>query len=139
MQSSFGIPQFGTTGFEQEGSGKRIALLGDPSSHGGSLVSTNQDGTLVVMIGDIGISVDFGSTFGMFGYGDTSLTEDMPERIPVCVEGCSHTCPIIGHGTTSVTAITIKSFHNGKLIVTYGAIAGCGAKITPSDRKVYVE
>jgi uncharacterized Zn-binding protein involved in type VI secretion len=57
--------------------------------------------------------------------------------IVVCANGCNHDCPI--HGTTAVTAVTTKSYVNGKLIITYGARAGCGAIITPPDRKHYVE
>jgi len=88
---------------------KKIACLGDSSNHGGTLISTNQDGRFL--------------TTG----------------IAVCANGCSHSCPIPGHGVTSVTAATIRSFVNGKLIITYGATAGCGATITPPERLVYVE
>jgi len=90
-------------------SGKIIALLGDGSSHGGTLVSTNQDGRFKVA-----------STV-------------------VCADQCNHSCPIIGHGTTAVTAITVKSYVNGKLIITYGATAGCGAVMQPPNRSVFVE
>jgi uncharacterized Zn-binding protein involved in type VI secretion len=83
---------------------KLIACLGDTSDHGGTLVTTNQDDKLIV------------------------------GGIPVCADQCLHACPIPGHGTTPVTAVTIKSFVNGKLIVTKDAVAGCGAKITPPDR-----
>ena len=88
---------------------KKIALLGDNSSHGGTLVTTNTDNTY-----------DVGGT-------------------PVCANGCMHACPIPGHGTTPVTAVTVKSFVNGKLVITENATAGCGALITPPDRKVYCE
>jgi uncharacterized Zn-binding protein involved in type VI secretion len=77
--------------------------------HGGTLVSTNQD--------------DRAST----------------NNIPVCVNGCDHSCPIPGHGITQVSAVTTRSFINGKLIITYGAVAGCGATITPPNRNVTVE
>ena len=87
----------------------KIALLGDPSSHGGTLTSTNQDGTVDVA------------------------------TIPICVSGCNHSCPIIGHGTTTVTAITTKTLINGKLVITTGAVAGCGAVINPPDRQINVE
>jgi uncharacterized Zn-binding protein involved in type VI secretion len=88
---------------------KKIALLGDSSSHGGLLISSNQDGSFTV------------------------------DGIPVCAHGCSHSCPLPEHGVTSVAAVTIKSKINGKLIVTEGAVAGCGAVITPPGRDVYVE
>jgi uncharacterized Zn-binding protein involved in type VI secretion len=86
---------------------KLIALLGDSSSHGGTIITSNQDGT--------------------FDVGGTE----------VAVNGALHSCP--SHGVTSITAITIKSFQNGKLILTTGAIAGCGAIIQPPDRGVIVE
>jgi len=88
---------------------RNIACLGDNSNHGGVLVSTNQD-----------------NKFKVAG-------------INVCANGCMHSCPITGHGTTAVSAIAVKSKVNGKLIITYGATAGCGAVITPPDRKCYVE
>jgi len=88
---------------------KKIALLGDSSSHGGSIISSNQDGTFKV------------------------------GGVEVAINGAQHYCPITNHGTTSITAVTIKSFHNGKLILTEGAVAGCGAVISPPDRNVYVE
>jgi uncharacterized Zn-binding protein involved in type VI secretion len=88
---------------------KKIALKGDSSSHGGSIITSNQDG-----------SFDVGGT-------------------EVAVNGAQHSCPLDGHGTTSITAITTKSKCNGKLILTENAVAGCGALITPPDRNVYVE
>lgn len=88
---------------------KKVAVKGDSSTHGGVVVTSGQDGTLTVAGQE------------------------------VAVQGAMHACPIQGHGTTSITAVTIKSFQNGKLIVTEGAVAGCGAVIQPTDRKVYVE
>lgn len=89
--------------------GKKVVLVGDSSNHGGVVITSNQDGTLKV--------------------GGSE----------VAVEGAQHSCPIEGHGTTSISAVTNKSYQNGKLILTEGAVAGCGAVISPSDRKVYVE
>lgn len=88
--------------------GMFIALLGDPSSHGGVISTSNQDGRLKV------------------------------GGIAVAAEGCSHVCPVEGHGTTSVVAITLKSYVNSKRIVSYGAVAGCGAIISPPNREVIV-
>jgi len=90
-------------------SGGKIAVLGDTSSHGGTIISTNQDGTFKVA------------------------------GVVVAVNGAQHSCPITGHGITPIVAVTIKSYHNGKLIITEGARAGCGAIIQPPDRKVEVE
>lgn len=86
-----------------------VVLVGDSSSHGGTVVSSNQSGTFTV------------------GGGD------------VAVEGALHSCPIQGHGITAISAVTIKSFHEGKLILTKGAVAGCGASITPPSRGVSIE
>lgn len=88
---------------------KKIAVIGDGSSHGGTIVTSNQDGKFKVAGG------------------------------VVAVNGAMHSCPITGHGTTSITAVTIKSYCNGKLIVTTGAVAGCGAVINPPNRNVNVE
>jgi len=110
MSLTFGTSTFGTILFGGSGSSvKPIAVLGDTSDHGGTLVTTNQD-----------------DRFSVVG-------------IPVCANGCEHYCPIPGHGRTAVTAITIKSFVNGKLIITRGARAECGAKIVPVNRGVYCE
>ena len=89
--------------------GKRVACIGDSSDHGGTITSHNQDGLLKV------------------------------SGVVLAVEGASHSCPIDGHGTTTISAITLKSYHNGKLILTTGAVAGCGAAMVPPDRKLYVE
>jgi len=111
MGGRFGTYMFGSTEFTIRvvQVGKRIVVLGDGSDHGGVVITTNQDGTLKVNGAD------------------------------VAVEGAKHSCPVTGHGITTITAVTIKSYHNGKLILTDGAIAGCGAVIQPVDRKVYVE
>ena len=111
MFGFFGSAEFGSTWFITPVVviKKNIALLGDPSSHGGIIITSNQDGTL-----------DVGGT-------------------AVAVHGASHSCPIPGHGITSISAITTKSYHNSKLILTRNAVAGCGAKILSPDRKVYVE
>jgi len=74
---------------------------------GGSIITSNQDGTLEV------------------------------GNIEVAVDGALLSCP--EHGVVSVSAITTKSFHNKKLILTHGAVAACGATIISPDRKVYVE
>lgn len=58
---------------------------------------------------------------------------------PVAVSGALHSCPIPYHGTTAITPITLKTYAGGKLIVTLGAIAGCGAIIIPKYRDIGVE
>lgn len=87
----------------------KIACIGDSSSHGGTIISSGQDGN--------------GTAKGQI----------------IAVQGAMHSCPIHGHGTTPITVITTKTKYNGKLIVTEGAVAGCGATITPTDRGVEVE
>ncbi len=88
---------------------KKIACLGDSSDHGGSITTANADGSCHAAGTD------------------------------VAVNGAMHTCPILGHGVTPITAITSKTFHNGKLVLTEDAVAACGAKMTPPDRNVYAE
>ena len=87
----------------------KIARLGDPSDHGGSIITTNQDDTVVA------------------------------NGIPVAVDGALHSCPIVGHGVTAITPIAIKTYINGKLVVTVGAQAGCGAVISDGSPNVFVE
>ncbi len=87
----------------------KIACVGDGSSHGGTIVSSNNDGKFKVA----------GAT--------------------VAVNGAQHSCPIPLHGVTSISAITVKSKCNGMLILTEGAVAGCGAVIAPPDRGCEVE
>ena len=87
----------------------RVVCLGDSSSHNGTVTSTDDDNSF-------------------FAAG-----------VKIAVQGAQHNCPIPGHGNTAITAITTKSYYNGKLILTYGATAGCGAVIEPPDRKFYIE
>jgi len=119
----------------------RIVCKGDGSSHGGTVTTTNLP--------------------------DNNFT--VSNTLLPAVQGAQHNCPIPGHGTTSITAITVKSFvgqksqrtyngggelfgvasfgglpegtpaDQGILILTYGATAGCGAIIEPPDRGLYVE
>ena len=114
MFGTFGSKQFGSswytpTGGPTPGAGKVISLVGDSSSHGGVITNSGQDGTLLV------------------------------GGVPVAVNGALHVCPLPYHGSTPITAITTKSFQNGKLILTHGAIAGCGATIISVGRPVFVE
>lgn len=105
----FGTYPFGGGGSALEALGKKVACVGDSSDHGGTITTLNDDGTVVV------------------------------DLTGIAVQGAQHSCPIALHGTTSITAVTIKSYINGKLILTQGTVAGCGARITPPDRKMYVE
>lgn len=93
--------------------GKSVVCIGDLSNHGGTVTSHNQDSTLTAA-GEL-----------------------------VALENARHVCPIDGHndplGYTLITAVTVKSYHNGKLILTELAFAGCGARIAPPNRRVFVE
>jgi len=120
--------------------GKNIAVLGDTSSHGGTIVTTNQDGTLIVTVGGgLQPPVSVGGMFGSFMWGELLGGGGQAVGLLPAVEGALHSCPIPGHGVTAISAATFKSYHNGKLILTIQAVAGCGAVILPPDRRVYVE
>lgn len=86
-----------------------VARLGDTSTHGGEIISTNQDNTVTA------------------------------NGIPIAVNGAIHRCPIDGHGDTAITAITVKTFINGELIITIGAQSGCGAVINSGSPTVFAE
>ncbi len=116
MISQFGSPEFAQTSFgggdakvHRISIGKLVAVIGDGASHPGVITTSNQDG-LAVLSG-----------------------------IAICVDQCLFACTIPGHGTTPITAITVRSKINGKLIVGYGAVAGCGAVITPPNRRLTCE
>ncbi len=84
---------------------RNVACVGDPATHPGAIATSGQDGTLKAA-GDV-----------------------------VAVQGATFACTIPGHGTTVINSVIKKTFHNGKLIVTEGAVAICGAKMNPPDRK----
>lgn len=117
---------------------KRIAVLGDTSDHGGTIITTNQDGTLIVTVGGgFAPPLSVGGMFGSFMWGELLGGGAQAVGLLPAVENALHSCPI--HGVTPITAVTVKSFHNSRLILTINAIAGCGARILPPDRRVYVE
>lgn len=106
--SRFGTFLFGATEFLRRiiGGSRIVACMDDDSSHGGTIITSGQDGTVLA-----GGSV-------------------------IAVDGASHSCPIDGHGVTAITPIIKKTRINGKLIITEGAIAGCGAIMSPINRNV---
>jgi len=87
---------------------RKIARLGDPSSHGGTIITSSASKTLV-------------------------------EGIPPSLDGDLHSCPIEDHGVTPIKAITTKTYVEGKLVLSDGAIAGCGAIIIGTAKKSFVE
>lgn len=104
--------------------GKLIACVNDKSTHGGFIMTSGDDNTFLV------------------------------SSKHVAVDGALHACPIndpthphgypitilgVTYYVSPIKAITVKSFHNGKLILTGGAMAACGAVITPDPRNCYVE
>jgi len=112
MFGTFGTFEFGAPWYlplEPPLVGGSIALLGDNSNHGGTIITSNQDGKFIVAGAE------------------------------VAVNGALHSCPIPGHGVTGITAKVTKSYCNGKLILTAGAVSGCGAVLEPPDRGIYVE
>lgn len=119
---------------------KRIACVGDTSDHGGEIISSNQDGTLVIGSGSAGASGAGGEgQYGTITYGSPAEGGGGVEGAVVAVHGAQFSCPI--HGIHNINAVTIKTYHNGRLILTEGAVveAPCLANITPPDRKIYIE
>lgn len=66
----FGFP-FGPSGSPAGSSAKVIACLGDTSTHGGSIITSGQDGTLAV--GGLPVAVD-GCQFNCPSHGTQTVT-----------------------------------------------------------------
>ncbi|NIT99783.1 MAG: hypothetical protein GWN01_02190 [Nitrosopumilaceae archaeon] len=122
MYSTWGQFMWADTFGANRYGGKLIVCIGDKSTHGGTVILTNQ--------------VD-----------DKLTCKDELVAVESAPEGVlQHLCPITGHGTytgsgwvTPITAVTVKSFHNGKLILTELAFSGCGARLAPPNRRCTVE
>lgn len=99
---------FGTTEFLRRilGGSRKVACVGDPGSHPGSISSSGQSGNKLYVNG-----------------------------IEVAVDGALFNCD--DHGLRPITPIITKTFRGGKLLITDGARASCGAMISAPDRKVY--
>lgn len=69
----------------------------------------------------------------------SASSDVMANGIGVARAGDSHACPISGHGVTPLSPITSKSMVNGRLVITVGATAGCGATITTGSPNVGAE
>ena len=116
MYGAFGQFELASDWSAQFGAkGKPIACVGDVSHHGGTIILTNQEDDKLTAMDEL------------------VAVETEPEGI------LQHSCPIPEHGVTPITAVTVKSYHNGKLILTYMAVAGCGARILPRNRRTFVE
>src|SRR6185437_6493965 len=74
-----------------------LLRLGDPSSHGGVMITAS-------------------------GPDNT-----MDHGVDCCVEGDLHACPIEGHGVTPVSPTFFTVITNGIIQLHGGDIAGCGA------------
>lgn len=72
--------------------------------------------------------VRLGDTSSHGGSMITAGSAVMVNGIPMCVSGDLHSCPIDGHGVTSVTG-TASYKSNSKSGVKTGDSAGCGATI----------
>jgi uncharacterized Zn-binding protein involved in type VI secretion len=79
----------------------KIARLGDPSSHGGTITSAS--------------------------------TTVFADGIGVARSGDEHTCPT--HGKSALNSIVTATHANGRLVITVGSTAGCGAIITSGSEK----
>lgn len=73
------------------------------------------------------------------GHIITASSDVKADGIGVARQGDSHQCPISGHGTTPLTAITTKTKVNGRLVITVGAHAGCGATIVAGSPNANAE
>ena len=88
---------------------KKIACVGDPASHPGVIATSGQVDDAFLVNGEV-----------------------------IAVAGATFACTISGHGTTPITPIVVRTKKNGKLVISEGAVAGCGAVISPPDRKCNV-
>lgn len=109
MLGRFGTSLFGATEFLRRlfYKARRVACVGDGATHPGQIITSGQDGTV-------------------FAGG-----------AEIAVNGAMFSCAIEGHGTTQITSIIKKTYINGKLIVTEGAVSGCGAIMKPPNRLVF--
>jgi uncharacterized Zn-binding protein involved in type VI secretion len=55
--------------------------------------------------------------------------------LEVAADGAMFNCD--EHGLQGITPIISKTYRGGKLLITDGAVAQCGAVIKPPDRKFY--
>jgi uncharacterized Zn-binding protein involved in type VI secretion len=55
--------------------------------------------------------------------------------LEVAINGAVFNCS--DHGPQTIYPVISKTFCEGKLLITDGAITGCGAKISSPDRKIY--
>jgi len=109
MLGRFGTSLLGASEFLRKllHKARRVACVGDGATHPGEIITSNQDGSVLAK-GDV-----------------------------IAVNGALFQCGIEDHGITPITPITKRSYINGKLIVTEGSSAGCGARMKPPNRGVF--
>jgi uncharacterized Zn-binding protein involved in type VI secretion len=73
------------------------------------------------------------------GYIISASPDVKVNGVGVAREGDLHSCPLRGHGVTAISAITTKTRVNGRLVITVGALAGCGATITSGSPNTDIE
>ena len=108
-------------------SAQKVACIGDPGTHiidgvpviTGQIVDSGQDGTVVVSGGEVTVA---GGLFqcNQNGHGTTQMVHGQ-----------------LLHGISPIISVITRSYVNGKLIVTEGAVAGCGAVMLPPSRGVF--
>ena len=71
------------------------------------------------------------------GYiASVSQTSGKANGIQIAVQGDIHDCPISGHGNTAISSVISHTTIKGNLVLTVGAVAGCGAKINTGSPDV---
>jgi len=89
---------------------RKVARLGDTSTHGGVIITTNTDETVFA------------------------------EGQPIAVKGAKLQCGNSQHGIVEIVDnVAIKTFVNGKPVVLEGSVATCGAVIIVNQDTVKVE
>jgi len=121
--------------------GKRIACVGDGSDHNGTII--NSGGNTSVLTAGVLVAVN-GASHSCPIHGVTQITaittKSFVNSVIVPAGGKNLTgSALLGDMTFGGSNGDSSYVASGRLIVTYGATAGCGAVITPPDRKVYVE
>jgi len=126
-----------------EGTGTEVYGGSGSSGMGGGAAGPGKIGNRIACLGDESTHNYRGKKGYIFTTGTDIYGNDtcIAEGLPVAIEGALHNCPVPGHGIQKINAITIKSYYQGKLILTEGAVvdAPCGAVIKPQNRKIYVE
>ncbi len=79
-----------------------------------------------------------GDTTNHGGVIITASPDVYVDGIKIARVGDSHSCPISGHGVTSIVTGSSKSFANNKKVARVGDSVGCGAIIITGSPTVDV-